>query len=207
MRKFLTLLLAVMMIASMSVTAFATGASSIDDNGAISGNTTCDVMITSSGTDNSDVVYYVVVEWKTLTFTYSFNSNTAWNPEKHAYENGTDAAGTWYVGTGDTMSEGNAITDAITVKNHSNADVWVAAKFGTNALADNNAKATNLGVEAVIGNGNNYAAGKIKIANAEGTEYNNPPETVFSVSVSGTPLQSAQFKLDTITVNVSDNAN
>lgn len=66
-----------------------------------------DVKVTVTGAINP--VYYVKVEWKDLSFTYS-NAGTQWDPESHTYSTVT---GGWSA----------AIENAVRVTNHSNADL------------------------------------------------------------------------------------
>lgn len=76
-------------------------------------------------------VYYVTVEWKDMTFTYSFGDRE-WNPEIHQYEN--DGEG-WKQEGDITVNNGVAtLADAVEVTNHSNESVKIT--FENNKAAD-----------------------------------------------------------------------
>jgi len=109
MKKVISLILALVMIMSLSVTAFAAEG------------------VTNGGTDTSDVkgtysstatvtVYSVDIAWEGLSFTYNGAFEGTWNPESHEYENAT-AAG-WAAGNG-----------TITVTNHSNTEITATPSY------------------------------------------------------------------------------
>lgn len=109
MKKIISLILALALVMSLSVTAFAAEG------------------ITNGGTDTSDVkgtysstatvtVYSVDITWEGLSFTYNGEFEGTWNPETHEYENGT-AAG-WAAGNG-----------TITVTNHSNTAITATPSY------------------------------------------------------------------------------
>lgn len=109
MKKILSLILALAMVMSLSITAFAAEG------------------ITNGGTDTADVkgtysseatvtVYSVDISWEGLSFTYNGAFEGNWNPKTHEYENAT-AAG-WAAGTG-----------TITVTNHSNTAITATPSY------------------------------------------------------------------------------
>lgn len=109
MKKILSLILALAMIMSLSVTAFAA-------EGITNGDTdTADV----KGTYSSEVtvtVYSVDISWEGLSFTYNGAFEGNWDPKTHEYENST-AAG-WAAGNG-----------TITVTNHSNTAITATPSY------------------------------------------------------------------------------
>lgn len=108
MTKLFSLLLAVMMIATMSVTAFA---ANVDDtNTSDSKNVTANYVAGTS----ADAVYLVDIAWGSVMFTYTSASEGTWDPETHTYDGATAAK--W------TCAEG---ANKIDVTNHSNAAVTV----------------------------------------------------------------------------------
>ena len=125
MKKIISVIVAVLLVACMSVSAFATSPIS-----SVPGTDTKDVHVTiGSGTGLK--VYKVVIEWASLDFTYNPGTDASWNPETHEYSDGTGAG--W---DGET-------TRNVKVTNHSNAAVNVAAAIDT---------ATKNGVTVALGN-------------------------------------------------------
>lgn len=223
MKKFLALILAMLMIASMSITAFA--ADDDDSTGLLYGTngatSDSDVNVVISGDVPTGKVYYVNVSWKNLDFTYSFVQGVTWNPEAHQYEKAGSAVGAWnwYKSGVDANTEGivenvdyvkgdaNGVTlpKAITVTNHSNATVNVSAAFITtdeNGSQKTDAAMTTSGATATIVEG--VALREIKTA--EGTEYGSAPDITYSLTVGGTPSTDTGFKLGVITVTVAKEA-
>ena len=198
MKKFLALLLAVMMIASMSLTAFAADNEGLlyDSNG--NNKSTSNVTIAMDGSVPTDEVYYVNVSWKALSFTYSFVAGVTWDPLTHQYVAANDAPiGSWKWTDNTSTVTGNAagveLEKAITVTNHSNASVDVVAAFGSDATMTTN------GVTATIEEGVVVR----EIGTAEGTAVGNAPAITYDVVVNGAPTTDTGFELGTITVTVS----
>lgn len=216
MKKLLALILAVMMIATLSITAFADSTINdgyVDaDGNTKEGNWPTDGNGTSTGAVNVQIgdqttqalIYYVEVSWKTMTFTFVFNDGANWNPETHSYNS---ANGAWQadaengitteIATNDNGNKASAtMAEAITVKNHSNDTISIAVSheydgdFGTTS-----------GVEITVSLNAAYTAESV--GSAEGTPVNNPPKVAYDVKVSGAPNADTAFKLGTITVTIS----
>ena len=114
MKKLFATLLAVAMLASLSVTAFAA---------TNNGTTPTDITVNGTYTPGAmaDEKISVDIAWDAMNFTYTGASQGTWNPETHAYEGATE--GGW-----------SNNTPAITVTNHSN--VAVNATLGFTASVD-----------------------------------------------------------------------
>lgn len=109
MKKITSLILAVVMVMSLSVNIFA--ADGITNGGSDSSEV--------RGTYSSEAVvtrYSVDISWKGLNFTYNGDFKGTWNTEKHEYENAI-AAG-WTSGSG-----------TITITNHSNTDIIATPSY------------------------------------------------------------------------------
>ena len=109
MKKTVSIILALVMILSLSTTAFAT---------TIGANGSQDIPVTgiyNTSTTTSDV-YSVDIVWSSMTFTYNEKGTQTWDPTTHSYT-------TTYAGTWDKTSAN------VTVTNHSNVPVTVSAAY------------------------------------------------------------------------------
>lgn len=107
MKKLFTILLAVAMLASMSVTAFAADDTVTTDGGSK------DISVNAKyvdGVSTPDVIS-ADIEWGAMEFTYSVGGVKVWDAQNHQYTV-TDATGGW-------SENGNTVK----VTNHSNVDV------------------------------------------------------------------------------------
>lgn len=111
MKKTLSLILALTLILSMSITAFA---ADITPTGGSNHNVTA----TYQAGATSGTVYGVDISWGDMVFTYTDASKGTWNADNHVYDN--PVAAKW------TCAEGANI---ITVTNHSNAPISVAPSY------------------------------------------------------------------------------
>ena len=118
MKKIMSLALALVMLMSLSVTAFAADTSPKTVE-AENGTATIDVTAkyVADVADPSDT-YNVVVTWSGMEFTYTVEGTQTWNAETHKYDVQMDETGTW--------SENTA---TITVTNHSNVAVNATLSF------------------------------------------------------------------------------
>ena len=196
MKKIIAILVAVSMLVAFSAfTAFAAG-----EIQALDGSDNADVEVSVSKDGNTDteieIVYYVDVTWEDLTFTYVWSTENgttqiSWNPETHTYTDaeGNAATGEW---------EEDTIDAAITVANHSNANIAPDANFSNAAktsAAVNGVTATIDADEVILESA--AAEGRYGVpANAD--------SVAFDVSVDGQPSIVSQFTVDTITVTISN---
>ena len=111
MKKITALILALTLVMSMSITAFATTVGTGDQ----------DIDVKGKYLDNSTTptIYSVDVTWGAMEFTYTESGAMTWNPADHTYTDSTSAT---------CVANGNTVT----VTNHSNAEV--TASFAFNAL-------------------------------------------------------------------------
>ena len=82
MKKIIAIVLAMVLVLSLSVTAFA---ADLNTNGG--GNVTVNY---AKGRDDG-IIYKVDVTWGSMEFTYTSAAKGTWNPETHEYENTADA--------------------------------------------------------------------------------------------------------------------
>lgn len=170
MKKFLTLFLAVVMVFSLSIPAFAE--QSIESK---NGSTNqIPVQIKTENTTEASV-YKVDVSWESLEFTYVFGNNGTWQPGSHSYEN--EVTGTW---------KNNKTTSTITVTNHSNVGINFTAAIADADAEDNDVTATL----KTTGAGAAQVTGKLSRA-TEGSEQNEAPTTTITVEISGAPTDEA----------------
>lgn len=102
MKKIITLLMALAMVMSLSVTAFASELGGSKD-----------VTAKYERSESEQPIYNVDLNWGDLTFTYTETVEKEWNPETHTYD--TTTTGSW-----------DKTETAITVTNHSNVSVAVS---------------------------------------------------------------------------------
>lgn len=177
MKKLGALLMALVMVLSLSVTAFAVDptSSTLDLS---EGNTSAthgvygiiDVENESSATK----VYKVDITWGSLVFTYIVNAGsrtTKWDPETHTYVSTTEGgyAGTWGCQDG---------ADKVTLKNHSNAAMKATFTF-TNSLY------STITPSMKDDSNNDLTANGTVLASAVGTSVADAPSVTGIVSLTG----------------------
>ena len=174
MKKFLSVILALVMALSLSVTAFAatndgSSPTEITVNGTYTPGTAADEKIS------------VDIVWEAMDFTYTAPSQGTWNPATHAYDGAT--AGGW-----------SDNTPAISVKNHSNVAVNATLGFTPDV-----AGVIGTFTEASGTENDNI----LELATAEGTEVENAPTATANFGISGAAIDATQT-LGTITVTIKN---
>ena len=173
MKKTLSIILALVLALSLSVTAFAatndgSSPTEIDVNGSFVSGTAADEKIS------------VDIVWEAMNFTYTAASQGTWNPVTHIYDGAT--AGGW--------SDNNP---AITVKNHSNTDIYATLDFTTDVT----------GIVGTFTEASGTANDNIlELATAVGTEVANAPTATANFGINGAAIDADQ-KLGTITVSIA----
>ena len=173
MKKLLSVILALVMALSLSVTAFAatndgTSDTEITVNGSFVSGTAADEKIS------------VDIVWDAMEFTYAAPSQGTWNPAAHAYEGATE--GGW-----------SDNTPAITVKNHSNVALNATLGF----------KADVAGVVGTFTEASGTENDSVlELATAVGTEAATAPTATATFGISGAAID-ADKTLGTITVTVA----
>ena len=120
MKKLFTILLAVAMLASMSVTAFAADDTVTTDGGSK------DISVNAKyvdGVSTPDVIS-ADIEWGAMEFTYSVGGTKVWDAQTHQYTV-TGATSGW-------SENGNTVK----VTNHSNVDVKATFTYDNSKTAD-----------------------------------------------------------------------
>ena len=174
MKKLFATLLAVAMLASMTVTAFAaeTNTGTQDTEITVNGSFV-------SGTAGSSVIS-VDIAWEAMDFTYTGASQGTWNPTTHAYECAIE--GGW-----------SDNTPAITVTNHSNVAVNASLSFTSDVD----------GVIGTFTEASGTENDKVlELATAVGTEVENAPKATAKFGISGAAID-ADKTLGTITVTLA----
>ena len=136
MKKMISLILAMSLVLSMSITAFAA-----EDTGKKPGeNTNIGVTAKYNTSSDTETTYSVDVEWTDMTFTYNEAGTKEWNAATHSYT--TNSTGSW-----------DKTTATVTVTNHSNAEVTVAMEYtavegtGVTGTLTNGSATLDAGVE------------------------------------------------------------
>ena len=174
MKKALSLVLAIAMMATLATTAFAAAPASsaslptIDDK-------PVSVEVAVNYTNDETKVYSVEVVWGDPIFKYTFEAGKGWNPQSHAYDvvKAEGATGAW-----------NKTDASVTITNHSNCNITATAK-----LVDGTA------IDGVTVDLDKTSATINTIA---GTEETTPKFDAFKVSVSGTPTTMATVAATTV---------
>ena len=149
-------------------------------------------------------VYNVTVAWESMDFTYKKAASGTWDPDTHTYSNGNAAGwtvnGNQKIAEVDTAGNYTAVSSAITVTNHSNAQVTVDA-----ALNENAKTAEHDGVTLAL---STDAADQV-LENAAEKAYDyvaGADQIVYTLKVSGVPGSSydtTSAEINTITVKIS----
>ncbi len=173
MKKLFATLLAVAMLASLSVTAFAA-----ENTGA----TPTEITVNGTYTPGAmaDEKISVDIAWDAMDFTYTGASQGTWNPVTHTYDGATE--GSW-----------SDNTPAITVTNHSNVAINATLDF-TPAVDGVVGTFTE-----VSGTENDNI---LELATAEGTTLENAPTATANFGISGAAID-ADKTLGTITVAIA----
>lgn len=113
MKKLIAMILAFVLVFSLSTTAFA------DDNTETmgTGDKTLEVTASYNPAASSGTVYNVDITWDSMSFVYTETSARTWQPASHTY---SDAKGSW-----------NKTEAKITVANHSEAAVQVDVTYAS----------------------------------------------------------------------------
>ena len=174
MKKFLSVILALAMALSLSVTAFAAETNE--------GSSPTEITVNGSfvsGTAGSSVIS-VDIAWDAMDFTYTAPSQGTWNPVTHTYEGATE--GGW-----------SDNTPAITVKNHSNVAVNATLGFTADVA----------GVIGTFTEASGTANDSVlELATAEGTTVENAPTATAKFGISGAAIDANQ-QLGTVTVTIA----
>ena len=109
MKKLLSLLLATLLLISLSTNVLAVKLDTLGEEG----STEIDVTAKYQASSNTPTVYSVDIKWESMTFTYTETGTKNWNPSNHSYST-DNVQGAW-----------DKTSATITITNHSNAAVDV----------------------------------------------------------------------------------
>lgn len=191
MKKFISFTLAVMMIATMSVTAFAAETSPMENK--TEGSYSITVNGTYTPAQGGAEKVSVTVAWENMEFTYDAGSEGTWNEKTHSYDNTVAAKWSDEKGT-------------ITVTNHSNVAVTATLAWKQNESITGTITGTFSGsdVENNVLTLESADQEKYRIENADGT-YPAPTKTA-QFGISGDGIEKTENNLGTITVTIAKKA-
>ena len=175
MKKFITTILSLALVGSMSGAAFA-------ENTATNGGGETSVPVNGIFTPAqapSEVISADIV-WDEMSFTYTAPSKGTWNPKTHAYENPVAGGWTW-----DNATE-EKTEPVITVTNHSNTEIKAVLAFSTD----------------IDGLNGTFSKDILVLATAENTEFDNAPKDEVTFTVGGSAIDASK-SLGTVTVTVA----
>lgn len=176
MKKLLACVLALGLAVSTSVTAFAEDAATTDTNDStksteIAVNGSYQAATPAGSSISVDVV------WEDMSFTYTGESQGAWDPKTHSYGDTIPAHWAWSKATEDKTAPN------ITLTNHS--DTGVKAKFAFTPKVDGlNGTFTGVG-DTTLADDNT-----LTLPTAVGTASDNAPRAVTSFSIGGSGIDS-----------------
>ena len=165
MKKLFSLLLAIMMIATIALPVFAE--ESVDANGG-SANVNVNGVVQYTGSSETQIIS-VDVAWEDMTFTYVEGVHFGWNPENHEYAGAYE--GYWENDRAD-----------ITVTNHSNTEVKATLSFESGV--------DTVGGAFTEGSGT-MDDGVLELASAVDTEVEEAPTATATFNISGSISVSA----------------
>lgn len=168
MKRIVLLLLVLAMLSAVSLPAFA---------GSGLGSESGDINVNINGTEHTGIIYYVVVDWGNLDFTYNYLETNIWDPEKHIYE--SSLVGSW-----------DRTEATVKVTNHSNADVQIDFGIITNDEYESNVQISLTNPSFVLETG-------------EGRTFDEADNNTTKLQISGQPYLEEDYKLGQVTVNIS----
>ena len=176
MKKFLALVIVVAMTLTLAVNVFAETSATKESLG----QQEAEVNVTVTGTSIPTNVYYVVVDWSDVDFTYNLTASSGWGNINNKHDYSSDGTSSWVKSTGN-----------VTVTNHSNAAISVKAAL---TLVE------NTGVTVEIEENADTVAKSVAAA-VEGTEWDSAASATYAITASGTP--KATGKVATVTVTIA----
>ncbi len=190
MKKILATILALTMVFSLGVSAFAADTSPKNIE-AVTGDNTAEIDVTLNATlPTATPSYYVTVEWDSMTFEYAGGSAGTWDHTNHQWTGAS--TGSW---TDDSAD--------ITITNHSSEGVTVAGSY---APATSGQYVSGTAYNGVTVNFTGPSDTELDAGNAgniAGTPGGN--QTTASVSVSGDPDTAiGNLVVGTVTITITE---
>ena len=200
MKRFVTILLALTMLASVGSTVYAadsSGQGNIDANFPYDGGNPIGVYGVYDAAENPAPVYSVTVEWDSLEFSCSLTGDVTWHPNDHTYDD--QRTFTWNkLSDGDPLDPDNKTTEfqrTIRVTNNSSADVYAKASL--------EAQQQNYGFNLIVAPGDKSVPVYNRAYNPEVKNNEIFTVTLKPPSTPDVNTPNGQFQVGKVTITVS----